>query len=94
MIETMGAYQLQTGFKPMGPYRQMVHDFLDSRMHTCPQCQGRGVIDAETGENYQICPTCKMTQYVFDGSPEEWQTLHEQIKSKYPGEAVISRATG
>ena len=66
---------------------------LRPSMHTCPQCQGRGVIDAENGENYQICPTCKMTQYVFDGSPEERKALMEQIKSEYPDAAVVSRAT-
>jgi hypothetical protein len=87
-IEAMFAYQQRTGLKPIGPHRQLADKLLDPRMKICEQCKGRGLLDINQGERWEMCPRCKFAGYVFDGSAEELEALRQQVISAFPDVAV------
>ena len=84
MIEMMAAYQHRTDLRSIGPHRAMTDELLVSHMKVCDQCKGRGVIDLNNGEGFEICPRCNLAGSIFDGSPEEFQAIRQQIISVYP----------
>jgi hypothetical protein len=84
MIEAMCAYQRRYQLSSIGTHRSLANEMLGARMKTCDLCKGRGVISINEGEGCEICPRCDIKQYLFDGSPEEFETLRQKILMVFP----------
>lgn len=84
VIEFMGAYTRRTGLKPYGTHRALADELIESRMKTCPQCNGRGVIDINNGESCTRCSMCNGDLSIFDGSQEELEALRQKVLRVYP----------
>lgn len=93
VIESLGAQQMRTGFRLMGPHSDMVSELLGARMTICEQCMGRGVIGTDRGEGFEICPSRHMAGYFFDGTPGEFQAIRKSIKTAFPEADVNSPLT-
>ncbi len=84
VIEFMGAYTRRTGLAPYGAHRALADELIESRMKTCPQCNGRGVIDINNGESCKSCSMCNGNLCLFDGSQEELEALRQEVLRVYP----------
>lgn len=87
-IDAMSQYQKRTGLKPIGPHRPMADDLLERHMKMCEQCNGRGLLDINNGENYESCPLCQGIGCLFDGSLEQLESLRRRILASYPDAAL------
>lgn len=87
VVEFMGAYVSRTGLKPYGAHRALADELIEPRMKSCPQCDGRGVIDINNGESCTRCSMCKGNLCIFDGNQEELEALREKVLQVYPNAA-------
>lgn len=85
VIEMMASYSLRYKLRPIGPHRMMADELFHGRMKKCDQCNGYGLIDSPNGDDRGIsCPKCDYGQYVFDGSPQEFESIRQKIISAFP----------
>ena len=82
MIEQMGCYQQVTGFKPIGPHRQ-VADLLLKRT-ICQSCEGRGVLGPDEPRAWHDCANCNGNGHCLAGTPEEIAESRQRIRQEFP----------
>jgi hypothetical protein len=93
VVEFMGAYSRRTKLKPYGPHRALADKLLDPRMPACSICHGRGVLDVNNGERYEMCPNCKGSLALFDGTEEEFEALRQKVLDEFPDAAAGTPST-
>jgi hypothetical protein len=84
VIEMMGSYQRRYNLRPIGPHRKMTDELFHGRMKKCEFCHGFGLIGSSEDDHHEICPECNFGQYVFDGTPEEFESIRQKIFAAYP----------
>lgn len=90
MIEAMGAYQKQTGLKPIGPHRPLADELFHNRSEPCRTCHGRGVLDVDEGRTWKECPDCQGIGCLFKGTQQQFLEIRSRILSQFPNAASAS----
>jgi hypothetical protein len=93
VVEHMCSYAVRTKLAPFGPHRQFADTLLDPFFKKCPNCNGQGLVEVSEedyieikyGHDVTVCPMCRLGKYLFDGTPEEFETIRKQVLTAYPG---------
>ena len=89
MTELMGCFQNVTGFKPLGPHRQLTDDLLKTTC--CSSCAGRGIVGPNKSRAWKDCPDCDGNGYYLTGTPEEIAEIRRRIRDEFPDSWVGGR---
>ena len=84
VIEHMSSYQRRYNLRALGPHRRMTDKLFSDRMIECDRCNGVGVIGVNDNEYDVDCPKCEFKGYLFDGTPEEFESIRKEIITVYP----------
>lgn len=84
MIEMMSSYQHRYNLRPIGPHRKMTDELFHGRMKKCGHCNGFGLVDSPDDDRGEICPKCNFGQVVFDGTPDEFESIRQKIIAVFP----------
>lgn len=85
VIEMMSSYQRRYNLRALGPHRRMTDELFHGRMKKCDVCNGYGLLDSPDDDRGELCPKCDYGQLVFDGTPEEFESIRQKIIAAYPG---------
>ncbi len=85
VIEMMASYQNRYNLRALGPHRKMQDELFHGRMKKCDRCNGYGLIESPDGDDRgERCPKCHYGQLVFDGPPEEFESIRQKIIAAFP----------
>jgi hypothetical protein len=84
----MCSYSGRTKLPPYGEHRSFTDTLFDPYFEKCPNCDGQGVVDTTennhaSGDKCSICPVCHFNQYLFTGTPEEFDAIRKQVITAY-----------
>ena len=79
----MGAYSRCTGLKPMGPHKPLANLLLIPMLMTCPDCEGRGLVDVGVSRP-EHCWGCLEGMRVRGVSNEEFAATRRRILREFP----------
>jgi ssDNA-binding Zn-finger/Zn-ribbon topoisomerase 1 len=88
VVEHMCSYSGRTKLPPYGEHRSFTDTLFDPYFEKCPNCDGQGVVDTTennhaSGDKCSICPVCHFNQYLFTGTPEEFDAIRKQVITAY-----------
>jgi RNA polymerase subunit RPABC4/transcription elongation factor Spt4 len=84
VVEHMASYQRRFRIRALGPHRSLADELFKGRMKACDRCDGRGVVGINNDEDHEICPKCEFRRQLFDGTPEEFESIRQKIIAVFP----------